>query len=123
MNRLLMVGFVLLFSITFGTITTAEEKKEKSKHEAGGHMHEKGKTGGVAKKFAGKVVSFDEVTKTLVVKRNKTEETFDASGTKLASNTKLEELKADERVAIKYVEKDGKKIATAIARAPKKGRK
>jgi hypothetical protein len=119
----MIMGLVLLFSLALGTMASAEEKKEKGKHETGDQMQEKAKPGAVVKKFAGKVVSFDMATKTLIVKREKTEKTFDVSGAKLASNTKLEEIKADDKVAIKYIEKDGKNLATAIVRSPRKEKK
>lgn len=119
MRRLFLLGCVLLFSLAWVTTVVAEEKKEKGTNEAGVQMQEKGKAKAAIKKFAGKVVSFDAATKTLVVKRDKHEKIFDVANAKLAANTKLEDLKNDDRIAVKYVIKDDKNVATAVAKAPK----
>jgi hypothetical protein len=123
MKRIMIVVFALLVSIALGSAVIGEENKAKGKPIVGGDMPEKGKTKAGVKKFAGKVVSFDAAAKTLVAKREKTEMTFEVANAKLASNTKLDDFKVDDKIAIKYVEKDGKYLATSLAKAPAKEKK
>lgn len=123
MRRIIIIGFALLLSLALGNAVMAEEKQAKGNPATGGEMTEKAKKKEVVKKFAGIVVSFDAATKTLVAKREKTEMTFDVANAKLASNTKLEEFKADDKIAIKYVEKDGKNVARDVAKAPAQKKK
>jgi phosphoribosylformylglycinamidine (FGAM) synthase-like amidotransferase family enzyme len=118
----MIIGFVLLISIALGSAVFAEEKQATGKPAAGGDKPEKAKKNEVVKKFSGKVVSVDAAAKTIVARRMKTDMTFDVAGAKFASNTKLENIKADDKIAIKYIEKDGRNVARDIAKAPSKGK-
>lgn len=120
MRRIIIIGFVLLLSLALGSVIMAEEKQAKGKPAAGDNVAKKAEKKEVVKKFSGIAVSFDAATKTLVAKREKTEMTFDLATAKLASNTKLEEIKAGDKIAIKYIEKEGKNVARDVAKAPAK---
>ncbi len=122
MKRIMIISFALLISLALGSAVIASEKQATGKPAAGAGNQEKAKKE-IVKKFAGRVVSFDATAKTLVAKRMKTEMTFDLADAKLASNTKLEDLKADDKIAIKYIDKDGKHIAKSVVKAPAKGKK
>ncbi len=123
MKRLMIIGFALLITIALGSAVMAEEKQAKGKPEAGGAMPEKAKKKEAVKKFAGRAVSVDVTAKIIVAKRMKTEMTFDVSNAEFASNTKLEKIKADDKLAIKYKEKDGKNLAMHVAMVPSKEKK
>ncbi len=58
------------------------------------------------KTFKGKFVSMDAAAKTIVAKDTKGEMTFDVSGVK-----KMSDLKAGEKIMVRYTEKDGKMAA------------
>ena len=62
------------------------------------------------KTFKGEFVSKDDAAKTFVVK-GETEMTFDAAKTK-----GLKKVAAGDKVVVKYVEKDGKNVAVAVAK-------
>ena len=85
---------------TTTTTTTTPEKKEtttttttKSKHM----------------EFKGEVVSMDAAAKTLVAKDKKGEMTFDVATAKMKG-----EAKAGHKVTVKYMEKDGKMVASSV---------
>lgn len=108
MKRVLMIVMVLIISVAFVTTIMAQDKPA---------------AGTKDKSWAGKVVSVDAGAKTVVAKNKKGEMTFDVSAAKFAKNVKFEDLKAGDKIAVKYEEKDGMNMATSIAKAPVKTEK
>jgi microtubule-associated protein 1 len=74
-------------------------------------------------KFAGEVVSVDVAAKTFVAKDKKGEKTFDATNAKFGKGVKLEDLKAGDKLSVKFEEKDGKNVATYVGKAAPKAKK
>jgi hypothetical protein len=64
--------------------------------------------------FQGEVTTMDAAAKTMTVKGKKGEMTFDVSGAKMKG-----EAKAGDKVTVKYVEKDGKMMASSVAMGKK----
>jgi hypothetical protein len=54
----------------------------------------------------------------MVLKNKKGQMTFDVETARMAKGTKLEEIKAGDRVGVIFIEKEGKSIAVAIAKPP-----
>jgi osmotically-inducible protein OsmY len=55
-----------------------------------------------------------------VAQNKKGEMTFNVSAAKFAKNVKFEDLKAGDKIAVKYEEKDGTNMATGVAKIPAK---
>lgn len=84
---------------TTTTTTTTPEKKETSTKTV--------KSKGMM--FQGEVTNMDTAAKTITVKGKKGDMTFDVSGAKMKG-----EAKTGDKVTVKYTEKDGKMIASAV---------
>jgi hypothetical protein len=127
MKKALMIVLAILIGVAFVTTVfatdkpaaapekaPAAEKKEVKKEEAAPAPKAKPMT------FKGEFVSADAAAKTIVVKDDKGDKTFDVSGVK-----KMKEFKAGDKVAVHYTEKDGKMMASAVKaqKAAKKAEK
>jgi len=131
MKKALMIALALLISVAFVTTVFAQakpaEKPAAAPEKAAPAKADKPAKAAPAKakvmKFAGEVVSVDAAAKTFVAKSKKGEMTFDAANAKFAKGTKFEDMKAGDKVAVKYEEKDGKNVASAIAKATPKAKK
>jgi len=133
MKKALMIVLALLISVAFVTTVFAQAKpaekpaateKPAAKVEkpAKAEKAEKVEKKAESKTFTGKVVSADATA--LVAKDKKGEMTFDVSGVK---GYKAEDYNAGDKVVVKYAEKDGKMMASAIkkqaAKTPAKEKK
>ncbi len=125
MKKALLVGLVVFVSIAFVTTVFAEtpEKKEtttttttpptkKETTTTTTTTPEKKETvtkttRSKAMMFAGKVTNMDMAAKMMTVKGKKGEMTFDVSSAKMKG-----EAKAGDMVTVKYMEKDGKMMAS-----------
>ena len=76
-----------------------------------------------AKRFMGEIVSVDAAAKAFTARSGSVELTFDASLARVAPGIKWEELKAGDKIAVLYMEKDGKNVARAVGMpmAPRAG--
>jgi hypothetical protein len=118
MKKVLMMALTVMISVAFVTVvfaqapagtpekkttttttTTTPEKKETTTKV----------TKSKAMMFAGEVTNMDAAAKTMTVKGKKGDMTFDVSGAKMK-----DEAKAGDKVTVKYTEKDGKKMASAV---------
>ena len=70
--------------------------------------------------FKGAVVSMDAKTNMLVVKGEKKDMSFNVAGAKWDGYKAMDEVKAGDKVVVKYVEKEGKMMATTVGKAPVK---
>ena len=93
---------------TTTTTTATPEKKETTT------TTETTKGKGKRHEYRGEVVSMDAAAKTLVVKGKKGDMTFDVSSAKMKGYKSMDGMKAGDKVGVKFVEKDGTKVATAI---------
>lgn len=101
MKKVLMIVMALTISVAFVTTVMAQDKPK-------------------GNRWVGTVVSVDTAAKTVVAKNKKGEMTFDVSAAKFAKNVAFEDLKAGDKIAVKYETKDGKNMATSVAMAPAK---
>jgi Cu/Ag efflux protein CusF len=115
MKRTLLVLLVLLISAAFVTTVFAQTpSKQAPATEKAPAVH----------KLAGAVLAVDAAAKTVSVKGSKAEVTFDVASAKWAGYKAIDEVKAGDKVSVKYVEKDGKMVATHIAKVvPKTSKK
>ena len=104
MKKVLMIVMALIISVAFVTTVMAQDKPK-------------------GKSWVGEVVSVDTAAKTVVAKNKKGEMTFDVSAAKFAKNVKFEDLKAGDKIAVKYETKDGKNMATGVSNGTRKERK
>ena len=104
MKNVLMIVMALMISVAFVTTVMAKDKPE-------------------GKRWTGEVVSVDAATKTIVAKNEKGEMTFDVSAAKFAKDVTFEDLKAGGKIALRYVAKDGRNMATSVARTTAKKEK
>jgi len=105
MKKVLMLVMALVISVAFVTTVMAAEKKDPKVKGTG---------------WSGDVDSVDTVGKTVVAKNERGEITFDVSAAKFAKNAKFEDLKAGDKISVKYGAKDGKNMAISKAKAPDK---
>jgi hyperosmotically inducible protein len=101
MKKVLMIVMALIIGVAFVTTVMAQDKPK-------------------GKGWVGEVVSVDTAAKKVVAKNKKGEMTFDVSAAKFAKNVVFEDLKAGDKIAVKYETKDGKNMATSVAMAPAK---
>jgi len=124
MKKVFMIALAILISVAFVTTVFAQAPKDAPKPPAvdkPAKAEKAQKPAKVkAKTFTGEVVKADAAA--FVAKDKKGEMTFDVSGVK---GYKAENYAAGDKVLVKYAEKDGKMMASAIkkAKAPAKKEK
>jgi hypothetical protein len=130
MKKIFMIALAILISVAFVTTVFAQAPKDAPKPAAAADKPAVDKPAKAekaakpakakAKAFTGEVVNADAAA--FVAKDKKGEMTFDVSGVK---GYKAEDDKAGDKVVVKYAEKDGKKMASAIkkVKAPAKKEK
>ncbi len=120
MKKVLMMALTVVISVAFVTVvfaqapagtpeqkttttttTTTPEKKETTTTTK--------TTKGKAMMFTGEVTTMDTAAKTMTVKGKKGDMTFDVSSAKMK-----DEAKAGDKVTVKYMEKDGKMMASSV---------
>ena len=104
MKRALLIAVLVVVSVALVSTVFAAEKKVLPK----------------ALMFKGAVASVDAATKMLVVKGEKGDMSFNVAGAKWGGYKAMDEVKAGDKVVVKYVEKEGKMMATMVGKAPAK---
>jgi hypothetical protein len=100
MKRALMIAILVVVSVALvGTVFAAEKKAAK------------------AMTFKGEVTKLE--ANMLTVKGEKGDMTFNVAGAKMGEYKAMQ----GDKVVVKYVEKDGKMMATAVSKAPAKAPK
>jgi osmotically-inducible protein OsmY len=115
MKRIMIIAVAFLISTSFATLVMSQDKPAAAA--------EKAEKKAAAVKWSGAVVSVDTVTKTVVAKNKKGEMTFDASVAVFPKSIQFEELKAGDRIAVKYEVKDGRNVATVVQAQHAKAKK
>jgi len=124
MKKVFMIALAILISVAFVTTVFAQAPKDAPKPPADDKPAKAEKAEKPAKvkakTFTGGAVKADAAA--FVAKDKKGEMTFDVSGVK---GYKAEDYAAGDKVVVKYAEKDGKMMASAIkkAKAPAKKEK
>ena len=98
MKKALLILFVLIFSTAFVTMAFAVEKKAPK-----------------TMMYMGQVVSME--ANLLVVKGDKGEMGFDVTGAKMSGYKMMNEVKAGDKVTVKYLKKEGKMMAIVVGKA------
>ena len=116
MKKALLVGLAVFISFAFMTTVFAQTTEKKETITTTTTTPEKKETvtkttRTKAMMFAGKVTNMDMAEKMMTVKGKKGEMTFDVSGAKMKG-----EAKAGDMVTVKYMEKDGKMMASSVTR-------
>ena len=109
MKKALLIVLAVLISVVFMTTVFAQEKKVEPKKDAPAAAEAK-KEAPKAEEFKGDFVSADAKAKTLVAKDEKGEVTFNVN--------KIAKFAAGDKIVVKYTEKDGKKVASSVKKAP-----
>jgi hypothetical protein len=107
MKKVLMIALAVLISVAFVTTVFAEEKKV----EKPAAKVEAKKEAPKVEEFKGEFVSADAKAKTFIAKDDKGEVTFNVA-------KKIAKFAAGDKIVVKYTEKDGKKIASSVKKAP-----
>jgi hypothetical protein len=118
MKKALLIVLAVLISVAFVTTVFAQEKKAEPKKDAPAAAPAKAEAKVEAKKeapkvqeFKGDFVSADAKAKTFVAKDDKGEVTFSVA-------KKIAKFAAGDKIIVKYTEKDGKKVASSVKKAP-----
>jgi hypothetical protein len=98
MKKALLILFVLILSASFVTVAFAAEKKAPK-----------------TMTYTGQAVSME--ANMLVVKGKKGEMTFDVTGAKTSGYKMMDEVKAGDKVTVKYTKREGKTMATLVKKA------
>ena len=110
MKKGLMIALAVLISATFVTAAFAQAPDEKPASEK--MMMEKKEMKPQTMKFSGEVTNMDMAMKMMTVKGKKGDMSFDVSGAKMKR-----EMKPGDKVRVRYMEKDGKMMATSVMMA------
>ena len=110
MKKVLTIALAVLISAAFVTAVFAQAPAEKPASEK--MMMEKKEMKPQTMKFSGKVTNMDMAMKMMTVKGKKGDMSFDVSGAKMKG-----EMKAGDKVSVRYMEKDGKMMATSVMMA------
>jgi hypothetical protein len=115
MKKALLIVLAVLISVAFMTTVFAQEKKVEPKKDAPAAAPapakaEAKKEAPKVEEFKGVFVSADAKAKTLVAKDDKAEVTFNVN--------KIAKFAAGDKIVVKYTEKDGKKVASSVKKAP-----
>jgi microtubule-associated protein 1 len=110
MHKVLMTALVVLIGVAFAVTLFAQAPAEKAAPEK--MMMEKKEMNPKMMSFSGEVTNMDMASKMMTVKGKKGDMTFDVSRAKTKG-----EMKAGDRVTVKYTEKDGKMMASSVMMA------
>jgi hypothetical protein len=107
MKKVLMFALAVWISVAFVTTVFAQAPAEKPAPEK--MMMEKQEMKPKMMRFRGEVTKMDMAAKMMTVKGKKGDMTFDVSGAKMKG-----EMKAGDKVHVKYMEKEGKMMASSV---------
>jgi len=112
MKKALMIALALMISVAFVTTVMAQPTPDAKPAAAPEKAPAPAKAvKAKAQIFKGEFVSMDAAAKTMVAKNDKGDMTFDVAGVK-----KMPDLKAGDKIVVKYAEKDGKNVAKMVAK-------
>jgi hypothetical protein len=124
MKNVLMIVMALMISVVFVTMVMAQNKPAANAKDilslalvAIVMTQDKPAANVKGISWAGVVVSVDAAAKTVAAKNKKGQMTFDVSAAKFTKNVTFKDLKASDKIVIKYIEKDGTNMATGVAKA------
>jgi uncharacterized protein YxeA len=108
MKKVLMLALAVLISVAFATGTFAQAPAGTSEQTTTTTTSTT-VTKSKPMTFTGKVTNLDTAASTMIVKGKKGDMTFDVSGAKMK-----EKVKAGSNVTVRYMEKDGKMMASSV---------
>ena len=126
MKKALLITLTLVISVAFTTGVfaqgTAEPRKDTAPSTAPiGPMPGKMAPKPKAMEYVGTIVMADAVAKGIVVTRRKGQMTFDVSMAKWMPYKSMNEVKQGDSVTVRYMEKDGKMMASSVTKAKAPG--
>lgn len=120
MKKVLMIVLALVISVAFVTTVFAQAPKAAAPDKPAAEKAAPAKASKPAKaktmKVTGEVVKISEEEGIVVVKGKKGDEIYDIKDVKWAAYKNAKEVKTGEIVVISYIDKDGKKVATAVSK-------
>ena len=129
MKRALLVLLVVLLCAAFATTVFAQTaaKPAPASEKAPAAVEKKAEqkeAKPAVMKISGDIVAVDAKAKMLGMKGPKGEMKFDVTSAKWTGYKAMDEVKAGDKVFVKYIEKDGKMVATQITKVvPKTAKK
>jgi microtubule-associated protein 1 len=108
MKKVLMIALTVLISVAFVTVVFAQAPAGTTEKKTTTTTTETTKSKHMT--FKGEVTSMDTAAKMMTVKGEKSDITFDVSSAEMKG-----EAKAGDKVSVKYMEKDGKMVASSVA--------
>ncbi len=126
MKRVLVVALVMLVSLVFVSALFAQATTEPRGDTAPSTApmgKEPAKAAPKAKtmSYTGEVTKVDAMGKSIVVKGKKGEMTFDVGMAKWRTYKSMDEVKQGDTVTVRYMEKDGKMMASSVAKGKPSG--
>jgi hypothetical protein len=109
MKKVLMFSLVVCISVAFASAVFAQTADKPAPEKK---MMDKKMMKPKMMSMSGEVTNMDMTSKMMTVKGKKGDMSFDMSGVKMKS-----EMKAGDKVNVKYMEKEGKMMATSIMMA------
>jgi len=127
MKKVLVLVFVLMVSVAFMTSVSAQPRKETPPQSAptGPAPAPEKKAAPKVKtmSYNGDVTKVDAMAKTIVVKGKKGDMTFDVSMAKWKPYKDMAEVKEGDPVMVRYMEKEGKMMASSVTKGKPSGAK
>jgi hypothetical protein len=124
MKKALMIGLAVLISVAFVTTVFAQDKPAAAPDKPAAAPEKAVKAEKPAKakdkgKVMGEVTAVDMAAKTISMKDKRGDMTLDVANAKFAKGVKMEDIKAGDKIFVKFETKDGKMVAMKIGKAPK----
>jgi hypothetical protein len=116
MKKALFILFALLISAAFVTAVFAQNQPQASETSPAATVEKKATVKPKTHKYWGTVASIDAAAKMLVVKSKKGEKTFDVADSKWHGYKSVDDVKAGQKVTVRYMEKEGKMFATVVTK-------
>lgn len=125
MKKAFLIALTLVISFAFVTAVFAQATTEPRKDTAPstaptGKAPEKAAPKAKTMTYVGDVTKVDAMAKTIMVKGTKGEMTFDVSMANWKPYKSMDEVKQGDPVTVKYMEKEGKMMASSVTKAPEK---
>jgi uncharacterized alpha/beta hydrolase family protein len=116
MKKALFILVALLISAAFVTAVFAQSQSQASETKPAATVEKKATAKPKTHAYWGTVASIDAAAKVLVVKTKKGEKTFEVAGSKWRGYKSMDDVKAGQRVTVRYMEKEGKMVATIVTK-------
>ncbi len=114
MKKLFIFTVLMFTGVLSGMNLHAQSVTAEKGIDGGGTVAKAARTMPETRRFIGTVVSLDMQGQTLIARTRKGETAFDTSVARFPGSMTPGDLKPGEKVLVRYVEEDGRKVAKAI---------